>query len=75
MVASDFPEMGKIVHDYGIGLAVNPESVKDIAAAMRQLKDDRKFYAACKENLKRAKEDLCWEKEQAALKQAYAALL
>ena len=75
LVASDFPEMGKIIHNYSIGLAVNPESVEDIAAAIRQLKDDRKFYAACKENLKRAKEDLCWEKEQAALKQAYAALL
>lgn len=75
LIASDFPEMGKRVREYNIGLAVNPESVEEIAAAIRRMRDDREFYAACKENLKRAKEELCWEREKEALKRAYERLL
>lgn len=75
VIVSDFPTIGDIVSRYGIGPRVNPESVEEIAAAIRRLKDDREFYASCKENLNRAKEELCWEREQAALKEAYRRIL
>lgn len=75
LIVSDFPEMGKIVRQYEIGIPVNPENVKEIVAAIRRLKDDREFYAVCKENLKRAKEELCWENEKTALKEAYRKLI
>lgn len=75
LIVSDFPEMGKLINSYGIGLAADPGNVEEIAATIRRMKDDREFYAACKKNLKQAKEDLCWEKEKSALKQTYAALL
>lgn len=75
VIVSDFPTIGDIVSRYGIGLRVNPESVEEIAAAIRRLRDDREFYASCKENLNRAKEELCWEREQAALKEAYRRIL
>ena len=39
------------------------------------MRDDREFYAACKENLKRAKEELCWEREKTALEEAYRRIL
>lgn len=74
LIISDFPEMGGIVRRYGIGVLVDPTTPDPPAAlseAIRRLRDDREFYAACKENLKHAKEDLCWEKEQGALKEAY----
>ena len=35
------------------------------------MRTDRDFYAQCKENLKKAKEDLCWEKEKVVLQEAY----
>lgn len=75
LIVSDFPEMGKLINSYGIGLAADPENVEEIAAAIRRMKDDREFYATCKENLKQAKEELCWEKEKNTLRQAYAALV
>lgn len=75
LVASNFPEMGSIVREYGAGLLVDPDNVEEIAAAIRRMRDDRAFYAACKENLKRAKEELCWEREQAALKEAYRRIM
>lgn len=71
LIVSDFPEMGRIIRDYDIGLAVDPDNLEEIVAAIQRLRDDRKFYVVCKENLKRAKEDLCWEKDQASLREAY----
>ncbi len=75
LIASDYPEMGKVIRQYGIGLPVDPDSVEETAAAIRRLKDDREFYAACKERLKRAKEELCWEREKAALTDAYRRII
>jgi len=75
LIASDYPEMGKVIRQYDIGLPVNPDSVEEIAAAIRRLRDDREFYAACKGNLKRAKEELCWEQEKTALKEAYRRII
>lgn len=75
VIVSDFPTIGDIVSRYGIGLRVNPESPEEIAAAIQRLKDDREFYALCKENLKRAKQELCWQTERQALQNAYRRIL
>lgn len=74
-IASDYPEHRRLVQEYGVGLLVDPEKPEDVAAAIRRMRDDREFYAACKENLKRAKQELCWENEKTALKEAYRKLL
>lgn len=75
LIVSNSSEVEKVVCSCGIGLSTDPENVENIAAAIRRMKDDREFYTTCKENLKRAKEELCWEKEKMALKQAYASLM
>lgn len=75
LIVGDCPEMGKIIRKYNIGLLVDPEHIEDVSAAIRNLQTDKVFYASCKQNLKKAKEELCWEKEKGALKQAYAALM
>lgn len=75
VIVSDFPTIGDIVSQYGIGLRVNPESVEEIAAAIERLRTDKDFYAACRENLKRAKRELCWEAEKRALQAAYRRVL
>lgn len=75
LIVSDFPEMGKIVDAYQIGLKVNPEKPEEIAEAIKKLKEDRELYLKCKENLVQAKEDLCWEKEKQKLAEAYWPLL
>lgn len=75
VIVNNVPDKKKLVEGYGIGLAVDPESAEEIAAAIRRLKDDKNFYAACMENLKRAKRELCWEKEKTALKEAYRRIL
>lgn len=75
VIVNNVPGKKKLVEGYGVGLAVDPESVGDIAAAIRRMRDDREFYAACKENLKRAKRELCWENEKTALKEAYRRIM
>lgn len=78
LIITDFPVMGSILREYGIGALVDPkapDAPAALAEAIRHMRDDRAFYAACKENLKRAKEELCWEREQAALREAYRRIM
>lgn len=66
-----YPAMKPIVDRYGIGLTCNPTSLEDIDRCVEKMRTDKAFYAQCKENLKIAKEDLCWEKEKTTLIEAY----
>lgn len=75
VIVSDLPAIGALVDQYEIGCKVNPAEPQEIAAAICHMKDDRERYAAYKENLKQAKEDLCWEKEKGVLLEAYRRIL
>lgn len=75
VIASDFPEIGKLIREYGIGIAVNPENVDEIMSAILRLKTDRSFYDKCKQNLAKAKEELCWEVEKKVLADAFIQLI
>ena len=75
VIVSDFPAIGSIVDQYEIGLKVNPASPEEIATAIDRLRHDKTLYASFKENLKQAKEDLCWEKEKLVLQDAYRRIL
>lgn len=75
VIVSDFPETGSITDQYGIGLKVDPAQVDQIAEAIVKMRDDKALYGKCKENLRIAKEALCWEKEKEKLKDAYRQLL
>ena len=64
VITSDFPEMKKIIHKYGIGLTVDVTQNAEIDKAFERMRTDRRFYNRCKENLNTAKRELCWEKEK-----------
>lgn len=75
VVVSDFPIIGNIVDHYGIGLRTDPDNPEKIAVAIEKMQSDTVFYTTCKENLKRAKKELCWEREKTALAEAYRRIL
>lgn len=75
LVCSDFVEIRKIVNDYGIGLICDPEDIDSINSQIERLRTDKDLYQTCKKNLIRAKSDLCWENEKAALVGAYRQLI
>ena len=67
VIASDFPEIGKIVKGYDIGLLVDPENPDEIAKAIQTMRDDKQQYTKFKLNLKKAKEELHWDIEKQKL--------
>ena len=75
VIVSDFPEIGKMVDKYEIGIKVAPDSPEQIADAILKLKNDKLFYESCKKNLLFAKEELCWENEKDKLKSAYEVII
>lgn len=70
VIASDLPEMRRLVDEYGIGLICKPGDTGDIGKCVDQMVTDKKLYAACKENIIKAKQDLCWENEKQFLIEA-----
>lgn len=75
IVASNNPEIGRIVSEYGIGICIDPYNMDEMIAAVRKMQSDKEFYASCKENIIIAKEELCWEKEKKKLQEAYGRIL
>ncbi len=71
VIVSDFPDIGGIVDEFDIGLKVNPNEVTEISAAIKKLRDEPSLYNKYKDNLKIAKEQLCWENEKKILHEAY----
>jgi hypothetical protein len=63
--------MKPLVDRYGIGLTCDPENIDDINACIERMRTDRVFYDQCKQNLRLAKSELCWEKEKENLRKAY----
>jgi glycosyltransferase involved in cell wall biosynthesis len=75
VICSAFPEVTRIVNQYDIGILVDPENIEEIAEAIMRLQNDHELYKKFKNNLKQAKEDLCWENECIVLKNAYSKIL
>ena len=71
IIGSESPEMRKIIGGYDIGLLVNPKSVEEIVCAVGKMQKDTALYMRFKNNLKKAKEELCWEREKLILLKAY----
>lgn len=71
IIASEVPEMQRIIERYQIGLTCKPGDVDDICHCIERMLNDKVFYKQCKENLRRAKKELCWENEKKKLIQAF----
>ncbi len=75
MIASDLPEMKYLIEKYKIGLTCRPENVQEIYNCVMRMHNDQALYKSCKENLKAAKAELCWENEKRILMKAYRKVL
>ena len=71
VIASDFPEIGRVVNEYGIGVLCNPADLDSINNAVKKMMADTVVYKQMKADLLRAKNELCWEQERKRLSQAY----
>jgi len=64
IIASDFPEIHKIVVGDELGLVVNSENKADISAAVRTLVSDANALASCKEHARNVRHKYTWEQEE-----------
>lgn len=71
IIGSDFPEIKKIVKGYDIGMVCDPEKVQELNKCIEIMRTDLKRYEQYKKNVLRAKQELCWEKEQQKLEKFY----
>jgi glycosyltransferase involved in cell wall biosynthesis len=67
-LVSNFPQMKKVVEDYGIGRGVDPEKEDEIAEIILSMISDEKQYQEMKDKCRGAAEELNWEKEFQILK-------
>lgn len=75
IVASNFPEMQRLIDHYEIGIACDPEDPKDIAKAVCDLLDRPADLLRMRENMPRAAQELNWEGEQTKLITLYRDLV
>jgi len=74
VLATDLPEVSKIVKGYDVGLVMENFSVKEIADSMNiMLKQD--FKKLKKDQIWQASQELCWENEVDELKIVYSKFL
>lgn len=75
IICSDFPEMRRLVDEYGIGLCVQPHDEQALDQALVEICQDAHLRAQLQQGLIRAKKELCWEKEKNKLLNAFTAYL
>ena len=63
VLASNFPQMKKIIDEFDIGLYANPENLNEVSSALKKLLYDKELIAKIKNNSKLAAKELNWNKE------------
>jgi glycosyltransferase involved in cell wall biosynthesis len=67
IIATNLPEIKKIIEKYEIGILIDKLTPKAIAEAINKLKNDQSLYNKLKENVNRAAAELTWENESKEL--------
>ena len=71
VVASNFPELKRIIEGYNLGKTFNPEDPKDIAAAINDVLSDKARYEEMRKNALEAAKVFNWENESKKLLAIY----
>jgi len=74
VVASDFPELRRVIEEFQVGCTFNPDDPKDIARAITWVLEDEQRLAKLKENARKAAAVLNWENEEKKLLELYRKL-
>jgi len=74
VVASDLPEMRRVIEDTGAGVLVDASDPGQIAEAVNRLLGDERMREEMAERARLARRRYCWEVEQGTLVELYAGL-
>lgn len=75
IICPHYPEMKRLVDQYGVGLTCNPNNIEDINNCVERLRMDDELYAEIKGNVMKAQDVLNWDKERDILCEAYRRLI
>ena len=75
IVSNDFPELKRIIDKYSIGSYCNADNPEELAVTLKTIIDSPEILNNYRANLRKAKSDLCWEKESTILYDAYNNLI
>ena len=64
VICPEYPAMKEMMDRYKFGLTCDPTNTVEICACIDRMRTDRDFYTKCKKNIKKAKEELCWDNEK-----------
>jgi len=71
LLVSNLPEMAKLVKEYAIGDVLYDRTPQALANIITKIADDKESYSLWKQNLIKAADDLCWEKQEEMLHSIY----
>lgn len=71
IIAGKLPEVERIINKYNVGVLVDDYQPETIAKTIKELLSNKQLLAQIKTNQQKAKEILCWEKEQQKLDQYF----
>jgi glycosyltransferase involved in cell wall biosynthesis len=74
VVASNFPEIRRVVECHGFGLLVNPESVAHIRAALERLRDEPELRCRLRARARASAVVLSWGSQEPKLLSLYERL-
>jgi glycosyltransferase involved in cell wall biosynthesis len=75
VIASDFPELRKVIDTFGIGATFNPDDPRDIARSARDILDNPSLRQEMKPKAAAAAEAFNWENESVKLRTLYQEFL
>lgn len=75
IIASDLPEMKRLVEKYNIGVICKADDVDALYSAFLSLPVNGKEYNEIKQNIKIAKKELCWKNEKKVLERKYKEII
>lgn len=67
VIASDFPEITKIVNRFDIGITIEPDDIEQLAKSISEIKEKLGEY---ENNIVFARDSLCWQNEKNILSDA-----
>ncbi len=71
VLASNLPEVRKVIQDYHIGLVVKDHKPENLAQALKRLLFDQELRNTWLTNLPRAADELCWDREKKILEELF----
>lgn len=71
VLASELPEIKRIVTEYNVGMTINETKPELIAYGIQKMLNSEELMKEWKKNCVIAKEYLCWENEEVILKEIY----